>query len=182
MSPAASVPGFRLAAPTLLAATIAGLACSTTPPPKAAAPAARASLGIVAAPISRAARRKLGLAEAAPGAIVVEVLAGGPGAAAGVRPDDVIERIGDAAIANVCDFDATADDREPGAVRVAILRGGKSVDLDVVATDRRALFEQACRSGSAAACGLLARFAGDGAGEESACRSGSADSCANVGI
>ncbi|HEX5853990.1 MAG TPA: hypothetical protein VFZ57_00090, partial [Thermoanaerobaculia bacterium] len=69
----------------------------TSAPPSSAASVAPAvprceqgTLGFEAGPISRPIRKRLALPEGARGAIVLEVLPGGPGAAAGIVKNDIV--------------------------------------------------------------------------------------------
>ena len=65
----------------------------------------------------------LGL-EAGPGAVVTEVYAGGPAAAAGIQLKDVVLKIGDTTIQYDCDVDKAAFNRACQPVKVVVRRGG----------------------------------------------------------
>ena len=170
-------------------------ACSSSSSPAPAAKAAPAAprcvgtLGIEAGPITRAARKKLGLAENARGALVTDVLPGGPAAAAGILPNDVVERIGATDIVTDCDFDAAAFNRSScDPVRVSVRRAGASVDATIAPVDQTPFLEKTCRDGNADACFregwlLWSRRGGprvDRALEifTAACKAGSAQACA----
>jgi len=177
---------------TFLGAAILSAACSSTGPaaPRSAGPAppSRGTLGIESGPISRATRKRLALDESVRGAVVVEVFPGGPGALAGIRPDDVVERIGDAPIGNECDFAEAADGRSMETVRVVVRRAGRTVEASLAPVDERAFFAESCRRGSPAGCYRQAKTVErtDAKGAlpllESACGAGSAAACADAGI
>jgi TPR repeat protein len=176
------------------AALTSGCASSSSPgsPAKAApAPAARCvgTLGIEAGPISRQARKKLALPEDEKGALVTSVLPGGPAAAAGILPNDVVERIDSTPIVNDCEFGNAAFHRAScGPVRVSVWRAGASLEMTLVPVDQTALLEKTCQDGNADACFregwlLWSRRGGpkvDRALElfTAACKAGSSDACA----
>ncbi|HET9794734.1 MAG TPA: PDZ domain-containing protein [Thermoanaerobaculia bacterium] len=179
----------RIRVPMILGGAILAVACTSSGPsaaPPAAPAARRGTLGIEAVSISRAKRRSLSLPENVRGALVVEVVAGGPGALAGIRPGDVVERIGGTPIGNVCDFDAAADERPIETVSLVVRRAGKSIEASVVPVGGKSFFEEACRLGSPGGCYRAAREAEAGERRlallESACRLGSAAACADAGI
>jgi len=97
-------------------------------------------------------RKKLGLPADFGGAVVTDVWPGGPAAAAGLRPDDVIEEIGGSRIANDCDFDDAAFHRVCGPARVAVWRSGARSDVILDATEETSFIAKACQDGSADAC------------------------------
>jgi len=180
----------RFALALLLGAATLAAACSSSGPtaPSAGRPSPHGTLGIEAAPISRADRKRLALAETVRGALVVEAPAGGPGALAGIRPGDVVEKIGDMPVGNACDFEAEADDRPMMAVRVVVRRAGNAIESNLTPVDRKAFWEERCRQGSPAGCYRRGRAeeATDPANAakliESACGKGSAAACADAGI
>ena len=177
-----------------VAALTAGCASSSSPAPAAKAapappPSCIGTLGIEAGPIPRAARKKLGLPEDARGALVTDVLPGGPAAAAGILPNDIVEKIGSTDIVTDCEFDAAAFNRSScGPVLVSVRRAGASVEATLVPVDQTAFLEKACQDGNADACFrqgwlLWSRRGGpkvDRALElfTAACKSGSAQACA----
>ncbi len=176
-------------------AVVAGaqtVGCSSSAPP-ARAPAAApvkcvGTLGLDVAAITPQVRRKAGLPEDLRGAFVTVVLPGGPAAAAGIRPNDVVETIGDARIDSDCEFDSAAFNRACGPVHVRVWRAGERIDATVVAVDQTAFLEKACGAGSASACfreGWLLWSRRGGPKVEraleiftAACSSGSAEACA----
>jgi uncharacterized protein len=154
----------------------------------------RGTLGIEAVPISRQMRKKLALPEGVHGATVSEVLPGGPATAAGVRPNDVVEEIGTAHVANDCDFVDAGFGRSCEPVRVVLLRAGSVVEKTLVPIDQDSFWEQSCRDGVASGCfrqawDLWNRSRGEGSDRdralvlyEKACRAGSAEACAHEGL
>ncbi|MGH9443675.1 MAG: hypothetical protein ACRD16_15535 [Thermoanaerobaculia bacterium] len=180
----------------LLAAGALAAGCSTTgPAPQTAARArsagsGRGTLGIETAPISRSARRKLGLAETAKGALVVDVLPGGPGAAAAIRPGDLVEEVGGSRIASECEFVDAAYNRALSPVRVVVVRAGARVEADLTPVEQAPFFEELCGRGNAAACSRQAWALGTSENVReralalyaSACRLGLAPACADEGV
>ena len=181
----------------LLALLFAGGCASTGPsggpgPAGAPAPSERATLGFEGKPITRQLRKKLSLPASVIGVVAENVIPGGPAALAGVRPNDVVERIGGADILGECDFLDVAFNRPPGPVDVVVRRGGSKLTLTLAAARQDALFEKSCRAGVLAACFRQAwslagsRDAGDRGRSlelyDSACRAGSADACAYRGL
>ena len=99
------------------------------PPPPGATARARCeagTLGIEPRPITRQLRKKLKLPEDLRGAAVAQVFPDGPAAAAGIRPDDIVEEIGAARIGNDCDFVDAAYNRSCDPVRVVLWRARRS--------------------------------------------------------
>ena len=176
------------------AALTSGCARSSSPesPAKAAAaPAASCvvgTLGIEVSPVSRQARKKLGLPEDEKGALVTDVLPGGPAAAAGILPNDVVEEIGTDRIVNDCEFGNAAFHRACGPVRVSVWRAGAIVEATLVPVDQTAFLEKTCQDGNADACfrqGWLLWSRRGGPKVEralelftAACKAGSAEACA----
>ncbi len=183
-----------------LGGVILAAGCSSSssgpPEPKQPPPAAArcvGTLGIEVSPISRAARKKLGLPEDLKGAFVTEVLPGGPAAAAGVRPNDVVEKIGAATVVNDCDFgDAGFNRAACGPVDIRLWRDGARVEATLVPVNQTAFLETACQDGSASACFregwlLWSRKGGPHAARalelfRAACASGSGEACAYEAI
>ncbi|HWZ86283.1 MAG TPA: PDZ domain-containing protein, partial [Thermoanaerobaculia bacterium] len=126
------------------------------------------------------------------GAVVTEVLPGGPGASAGLRVNDVVEQIGSTRLANACEFTDLAYNRTCDPVRVLVRRAGAGVELMLTPVDQAALYEQACRGGIASACfregWLLWNRKGDANSARvlelfaSACKAGSGEACAYEGL
>jgi len=186
----------RLAA--LAATAVLAAACSSTGPPSGKEPArstsalsVRGTLGFETAPISREARKRLKLPPGAKGALVVEVLPGGPGAAAGIRPDDLVQEVGSAPVGNECEFvNAGYDIRSLAPVRVVIRRAVSSVEVSVAPVEQGPFFESLCQRGIASGCFRQAWSLGTAASRreralalyDSACRSGSAAACADLGV
>ena len=136
------------AAAVALAALVLAAGCSSS---RAASPAssgkARAAarcdgtLGLEVVPLSRELRKTLALPKDFRGAVVGEVLPGSPAAAAGIRPNDVVETIGEARVGNDCDFDAAAYNRPCQPVRVVVRRDAGPVELTLVPVDQGAFLE-----------------------------------------
>ncbi|MEX1246627.1 MAG: PDZ domain-containing protein [Thermoanaerobaculia bacterium] len=146
------------------------------------------TLGLEVVPVSRQLRRTLALPQDFRGAVVGEVLPGGPAAAAGIRPSDVVEAIGEARIGNDCDFAAAAYNLSCEPVRVVVRRDGAAVESTLVPVDQKPFLDESCRDGVSSACfrqaWLLWRTDRDGALElyDAACRAGSAEACAYEGL
>ncbi len=190
----------------LLAASIAGalvLAAGCTASRPAGAPAAvakaaeppagcRGTIGLEAAPVSRQLRKKLALPKGFQGAVVAEVLPGGPAAAAGIRAGDLVEEIGSARIANDCEFVDAAYGRACEPVRIVFRRAGAVSEVTLVPVDQDSFFEQSCRNGVQSGCfrqawSLWSRNQGTDRERalelfEAACRAGSAEACAQGGL
>jgi TPR repeat protein len=177
-----------------VAALTAGCASSSSPaPPATASPAAPArcvgTLGIEAGPITRQARKKLGIPDDEAGALVSSVLPGGPAAAAGILPNDIVEKIDATRIVNDCGFDDSAFNRSScSPVQVSVRRAGASLELTLVPVDQTTFLEKTCQDGNADACfreGWLLWSRRGGPKVEralelftAACQSGSAQACA----
>jgi uncharacterized protein len=174
----------------LSAALVGG--CASTPsskPPSPVRAPCEGTLGFEAGPLTRAARTKLGsgASKDAAGAIVTAVLPGGPAASAGIQVDDVIEKIGDQSIANVCDVDKAAYNRACEPVQVTLRRGGNTMDVTLVPVDQTAFLSKACIDGSPAACFRDAWLQWDRTHAApdlfgTACNGGSAEACAYQGL
>ena len=73
------------------------------------------------------------------GAAVAEVTPGGPGAAAGLQPGDVITKIDGKAVSGNEDIGAVVDARKPGdKLRVQVDRGGDQATVTITLTQRPA--------------------------------------------
>ena len=182
-----------IAALPVIVLTAFAAGCSSAPSkPAASAPAVqcRGTLGLEVGPLSQAVRKKLGLSTDAKGAVVISVYPGGPAANAGIRANDVLERIGGTAIAFDCDADRAVFNRACDPVTVMVRRGGEQMDVTLVPVDQMPFLEKACDGGNLDACfrkawlpwdrkhenaGTLALF-------ESACKAGSAEACAYEGL
>ena len=71
------------------------------------------------------------------GAIVVGVLQGGPAERAGLRPGDVITRVGDTEVENVQELLTTVASIKPGTpVAFQVQRGADSMQLTVIPSMR----------------------------------------------
>jgi TPR repeat protein len=190
---------FRAAIILCAGALAAGCAGSGPSPPPSSAkaltespPRCSGALGMEAVPISRPLRKKLALPDGVKGAVVAEVLPGGPAAAAGIRADDVVEEIGSARITNDCEFIEAAYSRACEPVRVVLRRGAASVETKLVPVDQDAFFERSCRDGINTGCfrqawTLWSRNEGSDRDRaldlyRAACRAGSAEACAHEGL
>lgn len=178
---------------------VAGCATSSQPAPASSAaekkePRARCrgTLGLEPAPLSRHLRKTLKLADGFYGAVVGEVLPGGPAAAAGIRANDIVLKIGDTSIGNDCELDVAAINLACEPVHVVLRRGTAAVEADVTPVQQDAFWEDGCRGGAGTACfrqalGLWNRNAGPDRDQaldvlEKACRTGHAESCAYAGL
>ena len=128
----------------------------------------------------------LGL-EAGPGAVVTEVYAGGPAAAAGIQPKDVVVKIGDTAIQYDCDVDKAAFNRACEPVEVVVRRGGADLDLTLTPVDQIAFLTKACIDGNPSACFRDAWLQWDRSQNApdlfaTACNGGSGEACAYQGL
>jgi TPR repeat protein len=174
-----------------------GCSSSTAPPASSSGaktaesrPACRGTLGFEAAQVTKRVRARLKLPADAAGVVVVSVLPGGPAEAAGIRTDDVVEKIGTDAIGNDCDWSRAAFGRACEPVTLAVVRGEQRLELSVVPVDEDRFLGDACRGGNATACFrtgwlLWSRDRGDGHALEifeEACKAGSADACAYAGL
>ena len=176
---------------------LAAARCSSAPPaaaPKtaAAAPPCVGTLGIEAGPISKEAREKLDVPNVVQGALVTNVWAGGPAAAAGIQAGDVVTAVGGAPVDNDCEFSAAAFSRACGPVSVTVRRAGASIELTLDAVAQAPFLAKACQDGSASACFregwlLWSPTLGPDSARAleiftTACRGGSADACAYEAI
>jgi serine protease DegQ len=93
--------------------------------------ASHAYLGVGADQVTREVAAQLGLDRAA-GVLVLEVADGSPAAQAGLRPGDVIVRIGDQPVDTVEDFFGELRQRRPGdKVQLTIVRDGREQQVTV---------------------------------------------------
>lgn len=98
--------------------------------------ARHAFVGLGLAPITPEIAAQLGI-DRSTGALVQEVVPGGPAADAGIQPGDVLIRMGDREIEGVEDFLDEMRARKPGdKVGVTLLRGGQERQVEVTLTDR----------------------------------------------
>ena len=176
--------------------------CATAPPPASpaspalSAPAApvceSGTLGLEAGALSRGVRKRLALPADLRGAVVTEVLDGGPAARAGIRPDDVLLSIGEKSLDNECDLVRSAWSLPCRAVRAVVVRSGARLAIDLDPVEEGAFLGRLCGAGNPTACFRQAwrsySRAADAAEKESAlglleaaCRSGSAEACAYAG-
>src|ERR1700752_2152256 len=90
----------------LFAAGCASTGPSSGPSSSAKPPARsdRATLGIEGKSLTPHLRRALKIPEGVSGVLVSEVFPGGPAADAGIRPNDVVEEIGNSRIRNACEL------------------------------------------------------------------------------
>jgi TPR repeat protein len=165
----------------------ASSASAVAPPP-----CELSTLGFEANPISRELRKKLALPDDFKGAVVVDVLPGGPAEAAGIRPNDLVEEIGGKRITNDCDFVDAAYSRACDPVPIRLRRDGASVEAQVIPVDQKAFLEKSCRDGNASGCfrqaWLLWSHNRESDRERAfgfynmACGAGSAAACAHRGV
>jgi serine protease DegQ len=93
--------------------------------------ASHAYLGVGADQVTREVAAQLGLDRAA-GVLVLEVADGSPAAQAGLRPGDVIVRIGDQPVDTVEDFFGELRQRRPGdRAQLTIVRDGREQQVTV---------------------------------------------------
>ncbi|HVT14900.1 MAG TPA: PDZ domain-containing protein [Thermoanaerobaculia bacterium] len=180
------------------------LCCGCAAQPRPAGPAgpivaadagrscASAIPGVETVDASRALRRQHGLAEDVHGAMIVEVLAGGPAAQAGLAVWDVVERIDDQEILSTSDFDDRMNEAKCGdTLRVTFRRGGAQRTTSIIPVDSMGFYTAACRQGLATGCfrqgWLIAAGVGvaaDGKRAEElydqACRLGSGGACCEL--
>ncbi len=72
------------------------------------------------------------------GVKVGAALAGGPAARAGMRPADVIRRLGDSEVSNIEDLKRLLKPLKPGeTIRVGVLRDGKRIEIEVKLASKR---------------------------------------------
>jgi serine protease DegQ len=93
--------------------------------------ASHAYLGIVPDQVTREVAAQLGLDRAA-GVLILEVSEGSPAARAGIRPGDVIVRLGDQRVDTVEDLFGELRQRRPGnQLQVTLVRGGREQQVSV---------------------------------------------------
>lgn len=186
----------------LLPAAVLAAGCATAPPPASPSPPAPSApaapvceggtLGLEAGALSRGVRKRLALPADLRGAVVTEVLEGGPAARAGIRPDDVVLSIGEKSLDNDCDLVLSAWSLPCHPVRVVVVRAGARLGIDLEPVDEGAFLAQLCGAGNPTACFRQAWLSysrpADAAEKEralglleAACHSGSAEACAYAG-
>ena len=157
---------FHCRGTALAVAALLCCACSIARPYERQEPASRevvgacrsATLGIETVDASRALRRAHGLPEGLNGAMVVEVLAGGPAARAGLDRWDVIERLTAESIHEVrssADLDAAMKEVGCGpgySVEVTIRRGGLRLTESVGPVEALPFYAEACAKGLPTGC------------------------------
>ncbi|HMA47249.1 MAG TPA: trypsin-like peptidase domain-containing protein [Frankiaceae bacterium] len=93
--------------------------------------ARHAFLGVQVAPLTPEIASQLGV-DRSDGVVVLEVVANGPAARAGLQPGDVITKLGDTPTPTVGDFLGELRRRAPGdRVRLEVLRGGQTRTVEV---------------------------------------------------
>jgi serine protease DegQ len=98
--------------------------------------ARHAFLGIQPAPITPEIAAELGL-DRSTGVLVYTVEPGGPAAAAGIEPGDVLVRMGDRELRGVEDFLDELRRRQPGdTVQITLVRGGQEQTIQVTLAER----------------------------------------------
>ena len=172
--------------PTSSAPASPGKAVAAKPPVCSAA-----TLGLEAGPLPRALRRDPAASSQRRGAVVLDVLPGGPAAAAGIRANDIVEQIGASKLSSDCDFDKAAFDLSCDPVQVVVRRGKDVLELALTPVEQEPFLDRTCQDAVASACmrqawTLWRRNQGqdrDRAIElyEKACRAGSAQACADFG-
>jgi len=97
---------------------------------------ARSSLGVAVYPMTAGLRQQLGVAPDI-GLLVVDVRHEGPAEKAGVRPGDVLTRIGETALASLSDAHRALNAVEPGdRVEIVTIRSGEERKLTVTSTKK----------------------------------------------
>jgi hypothetical protein len=125
--------------------------------------------------------------------VIGEVLPGGPAALAGLRPGDIVLRVGGTDVRDDCEFDAVAFQRSCEPVDVVVARGAERRTVSLTPADGLSFLERACREGARGACNRRALVLWALARSEreketaieafaSACRVGDAEACANGGL
>src|SRR6266581_4344869 len=142
---------------------------------------------------SEATRKRLGVASLEGGLLLVDAQGGGPASKAGLRKDDVIDKIDDAAFKNRRGLVGELRKRRAGQeVRLAVWRQGHPLAVVVTLADARQLYEHGCEAGSPQACTDLGDLYGRGDGVprdqaraaalyQRACDGGSPWGCGNLG-
>jgi serine protease Do len=103
----------------------------------AGGPVAHAYLGASVGELTPSIRERLGV-KAIQGALVLGVEPGSPAAAAGVRPGDVIVRLGDTEVRGVSDLVAAVRARKPGeTVGLVLIRGSDQREVRVILGSER---------------------------------------------
>jgi len=131
----------------LLAATILAVACTNTVTfigPHPAPYCGGGTLGLEPGDIPHG---------AGSGALVAEVVPGGPAEAAGVKKNDIVVKVGVKPIANACELIDNAFDRKScDPIAVTVRRDGKTMELVVKPVDQAMFYRKLCARGSATGC------------------------------
>jgi serine protease Do len=94
-------------------------------PGPAATPAPRQPPGLAVADLTPDVARRLGLPPE-PGALVTDVLPGGPAAEAGLRPGDVVQEVNRQPVRSAGDFARAVEQAGDGGLVVLVKRGGRT--------------------------------------------------------
>jgi TPR repeat protein len=175
-----------------VAAVLAGVfVARRTAGRRGATHAADCAIGIEVTGLSEAWRTRLGVPVGVTGAVITEVLPGGPASKAGLRPGDVISADGAAPVTTACTTGfAVRQSCEP--FDVTVHHGSAVTRVPVAPTDAAALYERACRQGRQSACYRLGWLAWSGGGAardqlraeqlyDRACRAGGGAACGELG-
>lgn len=153
-----------------------------------------AMLGIEPGDITREQRAALELPADFTGAVVAEILPGGPAEAAGIVKNDIVVKVGTKAITNSCELIDTAFDRRTcDPVNVTLRRGGTTMEKTLKPVDQTTFIKKLCADGNVTGCFRLGwlTWSGDGVlhDEEKAmeiyadaCMRGAAEACAFRGL
>src|SRR6266571_2793610 len=143
---------------------------------------------------SEATRKRLGVASLEGGLLLVDAQGGGPASKAGLRKDDVIDKIDDAAFKNRRGLVGELRKRRVGQeVRLEVWRQGHPLAVVVTLADARQLYKQACDAGDIDACPNLGWLYEKGRGVptdeaqaaslyKEGCDGGSAYGCGCLGV
>lgn len=88
-------------------------------------------LGLSAQPLDEDMRNRLGLSHGQAGMVVTDIDPDGPAARAGIRPGDVIERIGDASVGNAADLNKALEQSRNNTALLLLNRQGNEGFLAV---------------------------------------------------
>jgi TPR repeat protein len=142
---------------------------------------------------TEATRKRLGLTSLEGGLLLVDAPEGGPASKAGLRRDDVIDKIDGVAFKNRRELSRELHKRRAGQeVRLEVWREGHPSSAVVTLADARQLYEIGCDAGRPQACFDLGHLygAGDGVPRDQAsaaalfqraCDGGDADGCSQAG-
>lgn len=153
-------------------------------------------IGTGVVPLTAERRRKLDLPDFDGGVVVRDVEPWGPGAAAGLRTDDVLRSAGGRALKSQDDLASVIRARQAGdRLRLEAWRGARPLDVTVTLADRVGTMGRACEAGTHDACIQLAWYFENGervskdpavagallargaAAARSACDGGDVDAC-----